>query len=79
MNEIKINKVSNGIRVNIGCISLVYQQDQINQFIADLKKYLKEPHETEKELRKRWKIKGESDGETFGLGDFFTAPFTSIE
>ena len=57
MKEIKINKATNGIRVNIGCWELVYVD--MKMFFADLRAYFKDPEKTEAELRKRWKIKDE--------------------
>lgn len=73
MKEIKINKATNGIKVNIGCWELVYVD--MKMFFADLKNYFKDPDKAEEEIRKRWKIRVD-EGTTWtvdeGCGAFTT-------
>lgn len=57
--EIKTNPVDNGVRVEVGCLKLVYQQKDFKQFFRDLENYFKDPEKTEKAIRKRWGIKGD--------------------
>ena len=54
--EIKIKPVSNGIKVKIGCMELVYAKHDFKQAFKDLKKYIEHPEDAEKEIRKRWGI-----------------------
>lgn len=55
-HSIVIEPASNGISVKIGCISLVYQQTQLNMFHDDLALFLIDPVSAEKQIRKRWHI-----------------------
>lgn len=57
--EIKINSASNGIKVKVGCMELVYRTNDFKQFFKDLKSYMEDPDKTEKAIRKRWGIKAE--------------------
>lgn len=61
--EIGIFPNANGITVKVGCITLVYQQTQLNVFHDDLARYLTDPVGTEKEIRKRWHIEQPEDAE----------------
>ena len=66
--DITIKAKTNGIEVKVGCWNLVYSD--MKQFHKDLKNYMKNPDETEKELRKRWKIKDTTEDETpWALGE----------
>jgi len=53
--DIIIKAKANGVEVKVGCMELVY--NDMKMFFKDLKNYLNNPEETEKEIRKRWKIK----------------------
>lgn len=57
IQSIMIDGMDNGIFVKVGCLRLVYQEDDLHDFFIDLKAYFKNPSDAEKEIRKRWKIK----------------------
>lgn len=60
---IQIRPANNGIIVTAGCLKIVYQQNQLSSFLADLEFYLKEPGLAYKAIRERWGIEEEDRAE----------------
>ena len=60
---IKIRHASNGIIVEVGCVKLVYQQSQLDMFSDDLLLYVRDPEAGYKNIRERWQIYEEDEGQ----------------
>ena len=52
--EIRIRPATNGIIVDVGCKPFVYQDNELGSFLVDLKNYLDNPDQIEKEVAEKY-------------------------
>ena len=65
IEEIKIYGKDNGISVQVGCKTLVYQEKDLKQFFKDLADYFADPEKTKEKIYKRWGIKDDNSTTTW--------------